>query len=85
MDSKQAVYDSVRQHYSSAAKVVDDNSNGNSNSNSNERYGRKVAAAFGYSEDELAAVPADANLGLSCGNPLALAKLKEVCLYIPMY
>lgn len=35
-----------------------------------------VAEAFGYSPDELAAIPAQANMGLSCGNPIALANLK---------
>lgn len=37
---------------------------------------RQVAAAFGYSVDELASIPAEANLGLSCGNPIATASLK---------
>jgi arsenite methyltransferase len=37
---------------------------------------RAVAAAFGYSEEELASIPAQANMGLSCGNPTALANLK---------
>ncbi len=36
-----------------------------------------VAQAFGYSAEELAAIPAEANMGLSCGNPLATAHLKE--------
>jgi SAM-dependent methyltransferase len=35
-----------------------------------------VAEAFGYSAAELSAVPAEANLGLSCGNPVALASLR---------
>jgi SAM-dependent methyltransferase len=35
-----------------------------------------VARAFGYSADELAAIPADANMGLSCGNPTAFASLR---------
>ncbi len=35
--------------------------------------GRKI----GYSEEELKAVPEGANLGLGCGNPIALASLKE--------
>ena len=35
-----------------------------------------VAEAFGYSPTELACVPADANMGLSCGNPTAFASLK---------
>lgn len=36
-----------------------------------------VAKAFGYSAEELAAIPAEANMGLSCGNPLATANLRE--------
>jgi ubiquinone/menaquinone biosynthesis C-methylase UbiE len=32
---------------------------------------------IGYSEVELSAVPEKANLGLGCGNPVALASLKE--------
>src|SRR4051794_7970756 len=35
-----------------------------------------LALAFGYSADELATLPEGANLGLSCGNPQALAALK---------
>ena len=34
---------------------------------------RRVAEAFGYSSAELNAIPAEANMGLSCGNPTALA------------
>jgi len=33
--------------------------------------------AMGYSGEELKSVPDDANLGLGCGNPTALASLKE--------
>lgn len=36
-----------------------------------------VAEAFGYSAEELAAIPAEANMGLSCGNPTATANLRE--------
>ncbi len=32
---------------------------------------------IGYSEEELKAVPEGSNLGLGCGNPVALASLKE--------
>jgi len=38
-----------------------------------EHIGKKI----GYSEEELQAVPEDSNLGLGCGNPIALASLKE--------
>jgi arsenite methyltransferase len=37
---------------------------------------RAVAQAFGYSDAELAAIPAEANMGLSCGNPTAFASLR---------
>jgi len=37
---------------------------------------REVAEAFGYSPEELATIPAEANLGLSCGNPTAFASLR---------
>src|SRR5881296_1857630 len=37
---------------------------------------RAVAEAFGYSADELTSIPAEANLGLSCGNPTATANLR---------
>jgi arsenite methyltransferase len=37
---------------------------------------RAVAHAFGYTDNQLAAIPAEANMGLSCGNPTAFASLK---------
>lgn len=66
MDDAQ-IYTRVRDHYSSAAKASEDSG-----------YAQRVAAAFGYTADELASIPTDANLGLSCGNPLALARVREV-------
>lgn len=36
-----------------------------------------VAEAFGYTPEELASIPAEANMGLSCGNPTATANLRE--------
>jgi SAM-dependent methyltransferase len=35
-----------------------------------------IARAFGYTAEELATLPAEANLGLSCGNPTAFANLR---------
>jgi SAM-dependent methyltransferase len=37
---------------------------------------RRIAEAFGYSAEELASIPAEANMGLSCGNPTAAANLR---------
>jgi SAM-dependent methyltransferase len=36
-----------------------------------------VAEAFGYSREQLASIPAEANMGLSCGNPTAFASLRS--------
>src|ERR1043165_3758384 len=38
---------------------------------------RAVAEAFGYTAEELSSILAEANMGLSCGNPVATAKLRE--------
>lgn len=64
MESKE-IYDQVNKRYGS----IDKSSTG--------QYEQTVAKAFGYTEKELAAIPEGANLGLSCGNPLALAKLRN--------
>ena len=37
---------------------------------------RAVAEAFGYTPEQLASIPAEANMGLSCGNPTAFASLR---------
>jgi len=36
-----------------------------------------IGKSIGYTEEELKAVPEGANLGLGCGNPVALASLRE--------
>ena len=38
---------------------------------------RAIATAFGYSEADLASIPAEANMGLGCGNPTAMASLRD--------
>jgi len=35
-----------------------------------------IAKAFGYSDAELSSIPAESNMGLSCGNPVAMASIK---------
>ena len=39
--------------------------------------GAPVSTAFGYSAEDLGAVPEGSDLGLGCGNPVALASLEE--------
>ncbi len=38
---------------------------------------QNISKSIGYTEEELKAVPEGANLGLGCGNPVALASLRE--------
>lgn len=62
----ESIYKTVQNHYGSTAR-----------SNDNSSYGSTVASAFGYPVEELTANPSEANLGLSCGNPFAIANLRE--------
>jgi arsenite methyltransferase len=41
------------------------------------RLAQDISKAVGYTETEMDAVPAGANLGLGCGNPVAIASLKQ--------
>jgi arsenite methyltransferase len=43
---------------------------------SDDQCGGSYGETLGYSADELAATPAGADLGLGCGNPLAIASIK---------
>ena len=62
------IEDAVRDRYGSFAESA----------LSSEHQGvRAVAEAFGYSADELSSIPAEANMGLSCGNPTAYAHLRS--------
>lgn len=38
----------------------------------------QIARAFGYSAEDLGSLPEKTNLGLSCGNPVGFANMKEV-------
>lgn len=66
--SERKLIDDVRDQYAGVAK------GGLSNDSDSIR---SIASAFGYSEEELNQLPAEANMGLSCGNPLALAGIRE--------
>jgi SAM-dependent methyltransferase len=63
----QSIENSVRSNYGAVAR---------SGLSSRDAGVRSVAEAFGYSSEELAIIPDQANLGLSCGNPTAFASLK---------
>ena len=65
--SDEQVKEVVRDRYASLAR---------NRSDSHQGPARQVAEAFGYSAEELASIPAEANLGVSCGNPTAMASLQ---------
>jgi arsenite methyltransferase len=62
-----SILDQVQAKYGSVAA---------SGLNSNQDGVRAVAQAFGYTPEELASIPAEANMALSCGNPTAFASLR---------
>ena len=64
----------VRERYGQAARR---GSSCCSKSDSCGSPGDSASKAIGYSDAELASIPEGANLGLGCGNPTALASLKE--------
>jgi len=63
----ESIVEAVRSRYGSVAR---------SGLSSDQDGVRAVAEAFGYSPEELASIPAEANMGLSCGNPTAIAHLR---------
>ena len=40
-------------------------------------FTEKISKTIGYTDDDIGSVPEESNLGLGCGNPIALASLKE--------
>jgi arsenite methyltransferase len=62
------ILDSVRSKYGAVAE---------STLSSKDAGIKAVAEAFGYSAEELTSIPAEANMGLSCGNPTATAHLRQ--------
>lgn len=61
------ILDSVKAKYGAVAE---------SSLSSNDEGVKAVAEAFGYSAEELTSIPAEANMGLSCGNPTAIASIR---------
>jgi arsenite methyltransferase len=61
------ILDFVRSKYGAVAE---------STLSSNDSGVKTVAEAFGYSAEELTSIPAEANMGLSCGNPTATAHIR---------
>ena len=78
LTDSEAVRETVRQGYAKIAKdpTAGCCGPGVSGCGSSPQDSEKLAKELGYSVDELKALPEGANMGLSCGNPAALATLK---------
>lgn len=72
-ETQEAVREAVRKGYGEIARKGGSFGGGASCCGSSSAA--QVAQAAGYSEAELAALPEGANMGLSCGNPTAIASL----------
>jgi hypothetical protein len=67
-DKNDLMYSLVNNHYSGLARMTPHDS----------QISQKIAKAFAYDDEDLGAIPAGANLGVSCGNPVVLGKLRQV-------
>ncbi|OQE41109.1 hypothetical protein PENCOP_c005G01159 [Penicillium coprophilum] len=67
--SSNAIYGSIQERYGELAD--------RSSANSQKKTEESIAQAFGYESADLGSIPQSANMGVSCGNPLAFASLNE--------
>ena len=67
----------VRDGYSRIAKQSNSCCGSNSPCCDTTTMTENISTQIGYTEEDLKAVPEGANLGLGCGNPIAMASLKE--------
>ena len=63
----ESIHQAVQSKYASLAR---------SGLSSNQKGVQAVAEAFGYTPEQLTSIPAEANMGVSCGNPTAFASLR---------
>ena len=69
-DNPEALRETVREGYTELAQNV------TSQAGEPQSYVEVVSRAIGYSDAQLRAVPAEANLGFGCGNPTAIDALR---------
>jgi len=67
----------VREGYAKVAKQSSSCCNPDVSCGCGSGSAHEVSKSIGYSDDDIKSVPEGANLGLGCGNPIALASLKE--------
>ena len=76
MQKPEEIKNLVKKSYANIAQSSGSCDCGSCGCNSNQTV-QKQSGQMGYSQDEMSKVPAGSNLGLGCGNPVAIASLKE--------
>lgn len=76
MKTSKTIKEIVRDSYANIAKSSGSCGCGSCGCDSDQTV-QKQSGQMGYSEDELSNAPTGSNLGLGCGNPTAIASLKE--------
>lgn len=71
------VRETVKERYGRIATEKDSGCGCNCGCGPEASTASEVSEAMGYTKEELQSIPADADLGVGCGNPLALADLTE--------
>jgi len=80
MKEKEEIREAIQKRY---AQIAINNSEGGGccdggcSCNSSQTDVNKASLIMGYLKEDLSSVPSDSNMGLGCGNPTALAALRE--------
>lgn len=79
MNNKEDIRDFIRKNYSEVALKGSEGGccSGGCSCSGPQLNIKDASVKIGYSEKDLNEVPVEANMGLGCGNPLAIAALKE--------
>ncbi len=80
-DNKEEIRDTIRKNYAEVALKGTDGGgcccSGNCCGASSTADINEASMRIGYTEDDLSNVPLEANMGLGCGNPIAIASIQE--------
>ncbi len=77
MNSREEVRDHIRKSYADIARKGSEGCGCGCSCNDTAFDINTTSAQIGYSEEDLKNAPAGANMGLGCGNPIAIAGLKK--------
>ncbi len=86
MKDKELIRQGIRKNYANVALHASKKSGCCGNSNNDNKKScccgasddaQKAAVNIGYTDEDLSNVPEESNMGLGCGNPIAIAALKE--------